>query len=138
MSTQAALNTLNVVGQFREHLNLGLEVLGVVPTMVTNQTGLNARERDSLERLNARLSEYWKRPPFPHIFWDTPICRREAVAKAAGTDLAYNSSDEVRRMSIALGEAISGRLFNDEGERIGQSPEASGSIVSIAEGRRRA
>ncbi len=124
MSTQAALNTLGVIREFREQLNPGLEVLGIVPTMVS-QREMNARERDFLERMVARLPGFWRRAPLPHVFEEQKICRREAIATALGTELAYNSSPEVRNMAIALGTALTERLITHADEDFGDALERS-------------
>ena len=137
MSTQAALNTLAVVNQFRRTLNPGIEVLGLVPTMV-NQIDFNDREREHLERMIARMPEYWPQSPMPHVFRDQRICRREAITKALGHQLAFSSSDEVKRMAIALGEALEERLFVNEGEGSREAPAGVGNVSSIGNGRRRA
>jgi chromosome partitioning protein len=137
MSTQAALNTLGVVRQFREMLNPGLEVLGVVPTMVS-RTELNVRERDYLERMVARMPGFWKQTPVPHVFEDQRICRREAIATALGSELAYSSSEEVRQMAISLGDALAERLFTHADEGFGDTPSEGTNITSIASARRRA
>lgn len=137
MSTQAALNTLGVVRQFRQMLNPGLEVLGIVPTMVS-RTALSSREIDYLERMIARLSEYWRQAPAPHVFREQRIYRREAIATALGSELAYVSSDEVRLMSNALGDAVAERLFAHAGEPIGGAPSAGNNITAIETARRRA
>lgn len=134
MSTQAALNTLKVVRDFRQILNPGLEVLGVVPTMV-NRVDLNTREKDSLERLVARLPEYWKQVPMPHVFREQPVYRREAVATALGSELAFNSSDEVRRMTVSLGDALVERLFAHEPEELGAPAKEGGNVTSISKRR---
>jgi chromosome partitioning protein len=139
MSTQAALNTLRVIGEVREKLNPGLELLGVVPTLVNHRQTLSAREADSLDRMKARMSEYWRwSAPLPQVYQDTWICRREAIAKAAGTDLAFQSDAEVRQMTVALGERIKQGLFGDQREDLGADTAAGGNVASIAVGRRRA
>ena len=128
MSTQAALNTLKVVEEFRAKLNPGLEVLGIVPTLV-NQIDLNQRELDHLERMVARLPEYWGQAPPPHVFKDTRICRKAAISGALGTALAYSATPAVRSMTIALGDAITERLFHDS-EVPSDPPPASRNVSS--------
>jgi chromosome partitioning protein len=137
MSTQAALNTLGVVRQFRQMLNPGLEVLGIVPTLVS-QTQLNNREMDSLERMVARLPDYWRQAPGPHVFEEQRIYRREAIATALGADLAFTASPQVRQMATLLGDAITERLFAHADEPIGDAPSRSGNITPISTARRRA
>jgi hypothetical protein len=137
MSTQAALNTLGVVRQFRQMLNPGLEVLGIVPTMV-NRVELNGREKDHLERMTARLPEFWKQAPIPHVFQEQRICRRESIATALGTDLAFSSSDEVRRMAVSLGDALAERLFAHAGEAFGDAPSEGATVTPFDSARRRA
>lgn len=137
MSTQAALNTLDVVRQFRKLLNPGLEVLGIVPTMV-NRAELNGREKDSLERMIARLPEFWKQAPLPHIFVDQMILRREAIATALGTTLAFDASKEVRTMAVAIGDSLEERLFAHAIEAPDDHPSTSGNVTSIASAKRRA
>ena len=137
MSTQAALNTLKVVSDFRDKLNPGLEVLGVVPTLVS-KAELNGRELDHLQRMVERLPEYWKRAPLPYVFRDNRICRREAVATALGANLPFNSSDDVQRMVISLGDAITERLFTHEGEGTSEPSSASSNVASFNAARRRA
>ena len=139
MSTQAALNTLQVIGEVREKLNPGLELLGVIPTLVTQSQSLNGREADSLSRMKDRMGDYWRwAPPLPHVYESTWICRREAIAKAAGTDLAFTSDPEVRNMTVALGDLINQRLFGDGPKDIGESAGAGSNIASISTARRRA
>lgn len=138
ISVQAALNTLGVIREFGEHLNLALDVIGLVPTMVASQPNLSAREQDSLERLRARLPEYWRQQPLPHIFQDTYICRRAAIANAAGTDLAYNANINVQNMVAALGAQIAERVFDHAGEGPGQPAARIDSVTHFTTTQRRA
>ena len=137
MSTQAALNTLRVIREFREVLNPGLDVLGIVPTMVS-RVDLNEREKDYLERMTARLPEFWKRAPWPHVFEEEKINRREAIATALGSNLAFNSSDEVRRMTISLGDALAERLFANEDKDLDGAPSTGATVTPFDAARRRA
>lgn len=138
MSTQAALNTIDVVRQFRHLLNPGLDILGIVPTMVNRAEELNGRERDSLERMVARMPEFWKQSPLPEIAIEQKILRREAIATALGTKLAFNASQEVRSMAISLGDHLAERLFAHATQKFEETPAASGNVAPFGPARLRA
>jgi cellulose biosynthesis protein BcsQ len=137
MSTQAALNTIGVIREFRDQLNPALEVLGIVPTMVSQVT-LNGRETDYLQRMKARLPEFWRQASLPHVYEEERICRREKIATSLGSDLAFNSSQEVRQMTIALGNALAERLFRNERDVLGNAASEGTNVTPIESSRLRA
>jgi cellulose biosynthesis protein BcsQ len=85
--TQATLNTLRVLYNFKGTLCPSLNVLGIVPTLVTKQKSYNDRENRALKTLKEKMHEFWPNGTLPDIFEDTPICRREDIAASAGSEL---------------------------------------------------
>jgi cellulose biosynthesis protein BcsQ len=139
LSTTAALNTLGVFHELRKELAPSLQVLGIVPTFVSQTGQLNLREGIAMNDLKQQMSQYWKSAPTPHIFDDAWICRREAVAKVAGQNLAFETDDVIRAMFIKLGDQISERIFVNESARIPDLVAADGDkVTSLAATRRRA
>jgi cellulose biosynthesis protein BcsQ len=94
-SHEATLNTLNVIQLFRQKLNLGLKTLGVVPSMV-EATTFNKRELEAIESLERQITEFHELTP---ILKERPIIRKEALARAGGSEAIYfsESNDQMMR-----------------------------------------
>lgn len=106
----ATLNTITAVAQFRQKLNPGLRMLGVVPSMVSKATGYNQRELHFLNELERQMPEHFDSPV--QILKGRPICRREELAKAGGSEILYEQDtsaapvQEIRTMFATLGKYV--------------------------------
>jgi cellulose biosynthesis protein BcsQ len=122
LSVTAAQNTLRVFHGLRKRLCPGLQLLGIVPTMVYRSDGLNTRERKALRKLEAHLAHFWPSAPLPEVFSDTYISRKEEVAKMAGEGVAFFSDPGVEVMFRKLGDRIDRKLRErTDGERVAES-----------------
>jgi cellulose biosynthesis protein BcsQ len=137
LSTTAALSTLGVFHELRKELAPGLQVLGIVPTFVSQAGQLNLREGIAMNELKQQLPQYWKSMPTPHIFEEAWICRREAVARVAGQNLAFETDDVIRAMFIKLGDQISERIFVNESARLPDLVATDGDKVTKLDAARR-
>ena len=108
LSTQAVSNLLAQIRELKSELFPNLNLLGVVPTMVTNNRGLTARETRVLDGLRASGAKAWGSDFF--VFENQAIPRRAAIANAAGIDVAFLRDDDVRGIFSKFGEAIEQRL----------------------------
>jgi chromosome partitioning protein len=106
----ATLNTIGAIRQFRQKLNPGLKLLGVVPSLVSTATGYNPREQIFIDELERQAAEHYDGPV--QILKSRPIWRREELAKAGGseifiaTDSNAQKSREIRDMFARVGEFI--------------------------------
>lgn len=89
----ATLNTLQAIQQFRQKLNPALKTLGVVPSLVAEATGYNAREQDAIGELERQISTFHE--PIP-VLKDRPVVRKELLAKAGGSEVIYFSSSDAQ------------------------------------------
>jgi chromosome partitioning protein len=108
LSTQAVTNLLAQMRALKPDLFPSLELLGVVPTMVSNSKGLTARESRVLDSLREGGAKAWGADFF--VFENQAIPRRAAIANAAGVDVAFLQDDDVRGIFSRFGEAIEQRL----------------------------
>ncbi len=110
----ATLNTIGAIRQFRQKLNPNLKLLGIVPSLVSNATGYNAREQQFMEDLERQVAEHYD-GPVP-ILKSRPIWRREELSKAGGseiycaTDSNTRTAREIRDMFAQLGEYIDSNI----------------------------
>src|SRR5205085_443558 len=110
---------LRVFHGLRKRLCPGLQLLGIVPTMVYRSDGLNTRERKALRKLQAHLAHFWPSAPLPEVFSDSYISRKEEVAKMAGEGVAFFSDPAVEAMFRTLGNRIDKKLCErTDGERV--------------------
>jgi cellulose biosynthesis protein BcsQ len=106
----ATLNTITAVQQFRQKLNPGLRILGVVPSLVSKSTGYNDREAHFISELERQMPEHFDGPV--QILKNRPILRREELAKAGGSEILYsresasNATQEIRDMFATLGSYV--------------------------------
>lgn len=119
-SLNATLNTLAAIQQFRMKLNPQLQVLGVVPSMVAAATGYNGLEETFIESLERQIPLMYN--GIVPVLTGTPICRRQELAKAGGSEILFAADGNAapvraaRDMFRELGQSISGRLkWNSSG-----------------------
>ncbi|MBY0558787.1 MAG: ParA family protein [Hyphomicrobium sp.] len=113
-SLNATLNTLAAIQQFRMKLNPQLQVLGVVPSMIAASTGYSPLEETFIESLERQI------PPMYNgivpLLTSTPICQRQELAKAGGSEILFSSDGKsasvraARDMFRELGQSIGERL----------------------------
>jgi chromosome partitioning protein len=108
LSTQAVTNLLAQMRALRPDLFPNLELLGVVPTMVSNAKALTSRESRVLNSLRESGAKAWGSDFF--VFENQAIPRRAAIANAAGVDVAFLQDEDVRGIFSRFGEAIEQRL----------------------------
>jgi hypothetical protein len=103
-------------------LNPQLQVLGVVPSMVSASTGYNGLEETFIESLERQIPLMYN--GIVPVLTSTPICRRQELAKAGGSEILFAADGNAapvraaRDMFRELGQSISGRLRgNGNGNR---------------------
>src|SRR5262249_10491180 len=92
VSAEAVGTFLNSVHVLRDHLNHGIDFLGVVGTLTMHQGQLNRREQRAKEIAENQIKKTWGSN---YHFFDRHIPRRAAIAEAAGESLAYDCKDAV-------------------------------------------
>ena len=106
----ATINTVMAIQQFKQKLNPGLKLLGVVPSMVATASGYNDREAHFISELERQLGEIGE-GPVP-ILKSRPVWRREELAKAGGSEIIYRRDSNsaatrgIREMFATLGEYV--------------------------------
>lgn len=106
----ATLNTLSGIQQFKQIVNPQLQVLGIVPSLVSSSTGYNPRELQFIEELERQAAKY-SDGPVP-ILKNRPIWKREELAKAGGSEILYSRDSnnqtirEIRAMFQNLGQFV--------------------------------
>jgi cellulose biosynthesis protein BcsQ len=105
----ATLNTLGAIQQFRQNINSGLRTLGILPSLVAEEGGFNAREKHAIAELERQMTELH---PLTPVLKERPIVRKELLAKAGGSELLYLSPSndqktrDIREMFDKLGSYI--------------------------------
>lgn len=106
----ATLNTLAGIQQFKQIVNPQLQVLGIVPSLVSSSTGYNQRELQFIEELERQAAKYGD-GPVP-VLKNRPIWKREELAKAGGSEILYSRDSnnqtvrEIRAMFQNLGQFV--------------------------------
>jgi cellulose biosynthesis protein BcsQ len=126
LSVPAALNTLRVFYELRNNLCPGLQLLGVVPTMVSRSGQLNPRERKWLKRLEDQAGEFWPYPA-PEIFSDAVITRKEGVVSKG----VFTDPDAVE-MFGKLGEKIEKKLPDEDSRTQRRTPASDEAVIRLA------
>lgn len=108
MSAQAAEYFLNQIARLKDSGLIDLDVIGIVPTIVSSKTTYQNHEKQALKRLNDYGSGEWKRPDF--ILVDGQIVRSAAIAKYAGNGVAYVHSSATAENFDKLGAEVRKRL----------------------------
>ena len=101
----ATLNTLGAIQQFRQNLNSSLRTIGILPSLVSEEGGFNAREQHAIAELERQMTELH---PLTPILKDRPIVRKELLAKAGGGELLYlsQSNDQKTRDIRAMFDKV--------------------------------
>lgn len=107
LSTEAVPTFLKQLRAMKLDLAPQLELLGVVPTMTTQSTGLTASEREALQVMMQEAPQGWGSDAF--VFSDAFIPDKAAIARAANRNFAYNDRD-CQWLFQRLGSAIDKRL----------------------------
>jgi cellulose biosynthesis protein BcsQ len=108
MSAEAVGTFLHGVQTLRDSLNHRIDLLGVVGTLTHQQTDLIPREQNAKNTAMHQVAQVWG-PNFH--FFDRHIPRRNAIAEAAGEDIAYYCDKTVRGWFDELGGGIASRLW---------------------------
>ena len=90
-----------------------LKLLGVVPSITLQSTGLAAAEREELDELEAKLAEIWPRDGRmgeSSVLADAFVPRSKRIRDAAGKGIAYFRDAQARTIFARLGEAVLQRL----------------------------
>lgn len=110
-SIEATLNTLEVFSEYQRELNPQLNLLGVVPSKVS-QRGYQNYEKRALEFLRQQSSHFWNGGPAMRIYEQTPVLQKAAIAESAGSKIAFlENNPEIKMMFELLG----GRIATDLG-----------------------
>jgi cellulose biosynthesis protein BcsQ len=108
LSAEAVGTFLGGVKTLQRSLNHGIEFLGVVGMLTTQQGSLNPREQNAVNIVRDQATKVWG----PHLyFFDRHIPRRAAVANVAGEDIAYLCDPTVKGWFDQLGADISSRIW---------------------------
>jgi hypothetical protein len=111
-------------------LNTQIDLLGVVGTLTHRQDSLLPREQNARNLVKDQVARVWS-ANF-HIF-ERHIPRRNAIAEAAGGDIAFYRDATVRGWFAELGGEISARLWPKpvaeppRPPRVQQAPRAAAS-----------
>jgi len=108
MSAEAVGTFLNGVRTLKNSLNSQIDLLGVVGTLTHRQDSLLPREQNARNLVKDQVAGIWS-ANF-HIF-ERHIPRRNAIAEAAGGDIAFYRDATVRGWFAELGGEISARLW---------------------------
>jgi chromosome partitioning protein len=108
MSAEAVGTFLNGVRTLKNALNTQIDLLGVVGTLTHRQDSLLPREQNARNLVKDQVAGVWS-ANF-HIF-ERHIPRKNAIAEAAGGDIAFYRDPTVRGWFAELGGEISARLW---------------------------
>ena len=128
LSVSAALNTLGVFRQIQKTIAPQIQPAAIIPTMVAAQPSLNLSETIALKELKDGLAHFWPASPAPVIFDDAYVCRKAAIARTAGSQIAYLADGEIAKMFDPIGAKLEARLFH-AGPRPERGPWPSGGAV---------
>lgn len=114
MSAEAVIFFSRDVAAMKRDLFPDLRLLGVVPTMVFQQTGFTAREQDVIRRINEALRPYWgiNKTVLEKAF----VPRKNAIGDVAGTGIGFFDAGqqrytrEVRDIFTRVGAHIEERI----------------------------
>jgi chromosome partitioning protein len=112
LSAEAVGTFLNGAHILKGALNHGIDLLGIVGMLTSQQHSLSQREQDAKSVAMRQASQTWGPN---HHFFDRHIPRKAAIAAAAGEEIAYYRDATVRAWFDELGKAISERLWWDYG-----------------------
>jgi len=112
LSAEAVGTFLNGAHVLKGALNHGIDLLGIVGMLTSQQFSLSQREQDAKAVAMRQASQTWGPN---HHFFDRHIPRKAAIAAAAGEEIAYYRDATVREWFDELGKAISERLWWDYG-----------------------
>ena len=127
LSVSAALNTLGVFRQMQKTIAPQIQPAAIIPTMVA-QKSLGLSESIALNELREGLAHFWPASPAPVIFDDAYVCRKAAIARTAGSQIAYLADNSVAKMFDPIGAKLEARLFH-AGPRPETGPWPSGGAV---------
>jgi len=108
MSAEAVGTFLNGVRTLKNVLNTQIDLLGVVGTLTHRQDSLLPREQNARNLVKDQVAGVWS-ANF-HVF-ERHIPRKNAIAEAAGGDVAFYRDATVRGWFAELGGEISARLW---------------------------
>jgi len=108
MSAEAVGTFLHGVRTLKSALNHQIDLLGVVGTLTHRQDSLVPREQNAKNMARDQVAQAWG-ASF-HVF-ERHIPRKNAIAEAAGGDIAFYRDATVRGWFAELGGEIAGRLW---------------------------
>jgi cellulose biosynthesis protein BcsQ len=131
MSSEAIGTFLSGVQRLRGWLNQEIELLGIVGMLTSQQDTLKDREKDARNAAMRQVSQVWDADV---RFFDRHIPRKEAIAKAAGEDIAYYCDPIVKGWFDELGRAISHELWprSDATTRQAMTPRRASRVLETA------
>jgi chromosome partitioning protein len=108
MSAEAVGTFLHGVRTLKSTLNHQIDLLGLVGTLTHRQDSLVPREQNARNMARDQVAQAWG-ANF-HVF-ERHIPRKNAIAEAAGGDIAFYRDETVRGWFAELGGEIAGRLW---------------------------
>ena len=119
MSAEAVGTFLHGVRTLKSALNTQIDLLGVVGTLTHRQDSLVPREQNARNMARDQVAQAWG-ANF-HVF-ERHIPRKNAIAEAAGGDIAFYRDETVRGWFAALGAEIASRLWPQAAAAEGARP----------------
>lgn len=132
MSAEAIGTFLHGVLTLKTSLNHSIDLLGIVGMLTSQQYKLSEREQNAKAAAMRQVAQVWGAN---FHFFDRHIPRKEAIAKAAGSDIAYYCDEDVCRWFNELGGAMRDRLwpeqFQTKSRQIRSVPQLSQDAMSL-------
>ena len=132
LSAEAVGTFLDAAHVLKNALNPGIDLLGVVGMLTSQQGAVNRREETAKRTAMQQAGQTWGSNCH---FFERHIPRKAAIAAAAGEEIAYYADPNVRAWFDELGRAIAERLWlePDPPRQARSAWRASGAIAGTTD-----